>query len=141
MELITVDPSSLAAVISPTAPKETDYGVCLFAGSSSIYVDCCDHSSSQTVCTYLAVMFWVIFAAYLAIFAYIMNKNPWIRRQGLYINVFFFQMNVLVCKLKHIKFLLQCVGCSIHILVGLKIRISIHMSHSELHLLQTRRLV
>jgi len=51
-------------------------------------------------------MFWVVFVAYAAIFAYIMNKNPWIRRHGLYINVFFFQMNVLVCKerIKVIKF-------------------------------------
>ena len=71
-----------------------DYGVCLFPGTSKIYIDCCTDSSYQ-VCTYLAVMFFTSFVGYAVILGYIMNKNPWIKRHGLYINVFIFQMNVL----------------------------------------------
>jgi hypothetical protein len=44
------------------------------------------------------VMFFVCFFLYACLFGYIMNKNPWLKHHGLYINVFSFQMLVLLCK-------------------------------------------
>lgn len=75
--------------------------MCLFQGTLNTYSDCCTQSSSK-ICTYLSVMFFVCFVGYASIFVYIMNNNPWIKRHGLYINVFSFQMCVLISKrIKH----------------------------------------
>ena len=54
-----------------------------------IYTDCCTDSSIK-VCNYLSIMFFAGLAAYIALFVYIMNKNPWIKHHGLYLNVFCF---------------------------------------------------
>lgn len=74
-----------------------DTKMCLYPGTAETYVDCCTDSSLK-VCTYLSVMFWSCFVGYAALFIYIVNKNKWIKQHGLYLNVFFFQMFVLICK-------------------------------------------
>ena len=63
--------------------------MCLFHGTEHTYTDCCT-DSSISVCNYLAVMFFTCFVGYAGVFTYIMNKNPWIKRHGLYLNVFSF---------------------------------------------------
>ncbi|CDW77045.1 UNKNOWN [Stylonychia lemnae] len=74
-----------------------NYTQCVFPGTSNIYVDCCTDSSYK-ICTIIAAMFFVVFAAYIVIFGYIVNKNPWIKRHGLYINVFVFQLMVIIMR-------------------------------------------
>jgi hypothetical protein len=71
--------------------------VCLFHDTLGVYTDCCTESSIK-VCNYLSVMFFASLVAYIGLFVYIMNKNPWIKHHGLYINCFCFQMLVLLCK-------------------------------------------
>ncbi len=81
-----------------TVANPIDYAQCLFKGTLNTYVDCCTDSSIK-VCNYLMVMFFACFIVYLGTFIYIMNKKNWIKDQGLYVNVFTFQMCVLLCNL------------------------------------------
>lgn len=77
--------------------EAVDLQSCLFHDTLGIYTDCCTDSSIK-VCNILSIMFFAALAGYIALFVYIMNKNPWIKQHGLYINVFSFQMLVLLCK-------------------------------------------
>eukprot|EP00347_Sterkiella_histriomuscorum_P009994 403339091 len=83
--------------ITVVQDEKVNYTQCIFPGTQKIYLDCCTDSSSK-VCTYISVMFFVVFVAYVGLFGYILHKNPWIKRHGLYINVFFFQMNVIILR-------------------------------------------
>lgn len=60
-------------------------------------MDCCTDSAIKT-CDFLQITFWACFVLYAATFYYIVQKKPWIKHHGLYINVFAFQMLVLLCK-------------------------------------------
>lgn len=71
--------------------------MCLFHNTIQIYTDCCTESSIG-VCNMLMIMFFACFLIYACIFIYIMNKKTWLREQGMYINVFSFQMCVLLRK-------------------------------------------
>jgi hypothetical protein len=46
----------------------------------------------------LTIMFFACFLIYACIFVYIMNKKTWLKEQGMYINVFSFQMCVLLLR-------------------------------------------
>ena len=69
--------------------------MCLFPGTDYVYIDCCT-SSSIKLCNVLCAMFFVCLALYVAIIYYLVRKNPWIKRHGLYLNVFVFQLLVLL---------------------------------------------
>ena len=92
--------SVIDSVTGQTAEDPIDYGMCLFHDTLGTYTDCCTDSSLK-VCNYLAIMFFASFVAYGGLFIYIMNKNPWIKHHGYYIQVFTFQMLVLLSKSKH----------------------------------------
>lgn len=95
--LLSLD--DVATITTTTDDSNANYTQCVYPGTTKIYLDCCT-DSSLSVCTIISVMFFITFVAYIGIFGYIVNKNPWIKRHGLYINTFFFQMNVLLCKLR-----------------------------------------
>ena len=71
--------------------------LCLFHGTNKTYTDCCTDSSIK-VCNYLMVMFFCCFILYAGIFIYIMNKKQWMKEQGLYVQIFTFQMCVLLLR-------------------------------------------
>ncbi len=71
--------------------------MCLFHNTIQVYTDCCTKSSIG-VCNMLTIMFFACFIVYACIFIYIMNKKTWLKEQGMYINVFSFQMCVLLRK-------------------------------------------
>ena len=81
--------------------------MCLFHNTFSVYTDCCTDSSIG-VCNMLMIMFFVSFVIYAVIFIRINNKQNagnkatgagnWLQSQGMYLNVFTFQMLVLLCK-------------------------------------------
>ena len=73
--------------------------MCLFHNTINVYTDCCTESS-VSVCNKLMIMFFACFLIYACIFVYIMNKKTWLKEQGMYINVFSFQMCVLLRKLQ-----------------------------------------
>jgi hypothetical protein len=80
--------------------------MCLFHNTLSVYTDCCTESSIG-VCDMLMIMFFVSFVIYAFVFIKINNKQNankevgggnWLLNQGMYLNVFSFQMMVLLCK-------------------------------------------
>jgi hypothetical protein len=71
--------------------------MCLFKNTIQTYTDCCTDSSVH-LCDYLMIMFFACFVIYAGIFIYITNKKTWLKDQGMYINVFSFQLCVLLCK-------------------------------------------
>jgi hypothetical protein len=75
--------------------------MCLFHNTINVYTDCCTESSVG-VCTMLMIMFFACFIIYACIFVYIMNKKTWLKEQGMYINVFSFQMCVLLRKILYL---------------------------------------
>jgi hypothetical protein len=95
----TFNIARLLEAVTTAAPKEgpevDEYGdtvnttVCLFKGTTQTYMDCCTESAIKT-CNFLQIMFWACFVLYAATFYYIVQKKPWIKHHGLYINVFAF---------------------------------------------------
>ena len=77
--------------------EKVNMTICLFHNTINVYTDCCTESSIG-VCTKLMVMCFACFLIYGCIIFYIMNKKTRLKEQGMYINVFSFQICVLLLR-------------------------------------------